>query len=212
MAKPVLHGPGYSTYVRTARLALEEKGVEYDLNEINFIADGIPDDQLARHPFGKVPALSHDDFEVYETVAIARYIDEAFDGPTLQPSGAADRARMTQVCAILDSYTYPTAITGVFIQRAVMPMIGGETDEAAISAALPEAAKAMGVLNEMLGERDFLVGDGVTIADLHLVPIYDYFRQTPEGEGVLAETPALRRWWDTMSQRASVNATTPQLG
>ena len=201
MAKPVLHGPGYSTYVRTARLALEEKGVEYDLNEINFIADGIPDDQLARHPFGKVPALSHDDFEVYETVAIARYIDEAFDGPALQPSGAADRARMTQVCAILDSYTYPTAITGVFIQRAVMPMIGGETDEAAISAALPEAAKAMGVLNEMLGERDYLVGDGLTIADLHLVPIYDYFRQTPEGEGVLAETPALRRWWDTMSQR-----------
>ncbi len=212
MAKPVLHGPGYSTYVRTARLALEEKGVEYDLNEINFIADGIPDDQLARHPFGKVPALSHDDFEVYETVAIARYIDEAFEGPALQPSGAADRARMTQVCAILDSYTYPTAITGVFIQRAVMPMIGGETDEAAISAALPEAAKAMGVLNEMLGERNYLVGDGVTIADLHLVPIYDYFRQTPEGEGVLAETPALRRWWDTMSQRASVNATTPQLG
>ncbi len=212
MAKPVLHGPGYSTYVRTARLALEEKGVEYDLNEINFIADGIPDDQLARHPFGKVPALSYDDFEVYETVAIARYIDEAFEGPALQPSGAADRARMTQVCAILDSYTYPTAITGVFIQRAVMPMIGGETDEAAISAALPEAAKAMGVLNEMLGERDYLVGDGLTIADLHLVPIYDYFRQTPEGEGVLAETPALRRWWDTMSQRASVNATTPQLG
>ncbi len=212
MAKPVLHGPGYSTYVRTARLALEEKGVEYDLNEINFIADGIPDDQLARHPFGKVPALSHDDFEVYETVAIARYIDEAFDGPALQPSDAAGRARMTQVCAILDSYTYPTAITGVFIQRAVMPMIGGETDEAAISAALPEAAKAMGVLNEMLGERDYLVGDGVTIADLHLVPIYDYFRQTPEGEGVLAKTPALRRWWDTMSQRASVNATTPQLG
>ncbi len=212
MAKPVLHGPGYSTYVRTARLALEEKGVDYDLNEINFIADGIPDDHLARHPFGKVPALSHGDFEVYETVAIARYIDEAFDGPALQPSDAAGRARMTQVSAILDSYTYPTAITGVFIQRAVMPMIGGETDKAAISAALPEAAKAMGVLNEMLGERDYLVGDGLTIADLHLVPIYDYFRQTPEGEGVLAETPALRRWWDTMSQRASVNATTPQLG
>ena len=212
MAKPVLHGPGYSTYVRTARLALEEKGVDYDLNEINFIADGIPDDHLARHPFGKVPALSHGDFEVYETVAIARYIDEAFDGPALQPSDAAGRARMTQVSAILDSYTYPTAITGVFIQRAVMPMIGGETDKAAISAALPEAAKAMGVLNEMLGERDYLVGDGLTIADLHLVPIYDYFRQTPEGEGVLAETPALRRWWDTMSQRASVNATTPKLG
>jgi glutathione S-transferase len=30
MANPRLYGPGYSTYARTARLALEEKGVPYD--------------------------------------------------------------------------------------------------------------------------------------------------------------------------------------
>ena len=32
MATVTLHGPGFSTYTRSARLALEEKGVEYELD------------------------------------------------------------------------------------------------------------------------------------------------------------------------------------
>ncbi len=212
MAKPVLHGPGFSTYVRTARLALAEKGIDYDLNEFNFIADGVPADHLARNPFGKVPAFSHGDFEVYETVAIARYIDEAFEGPALQPADAAGRARVTQASAIIDSYAYPSAITGVVIQRVVVPMMGGEADEAVIAEALPKAAQALGVLNAMIGDRAHLVGDALSLADLHLVPVYDYFRQTPDGQGVLADMSGLQRWWDGIAARPSVTATTPQLG
>jgi hypothetical protein len=37
MVKPILHGPAYSTYVRTARLALTEKGVDYDLDHFDFM-------------------------------------------------------------------------------------------------------------------------------------------------------------------------------
>ncbi len=212
MATVTLHGPGFSTYVRSARLALEEKGVDYELDEFDFLADGMPSAQLARHPFGKVPALTHDGFVLYEVTAIGRYVDEAFDGPALQPSDPQGRARVTQVCGILDNYTYGPAVSSVVIQRLVVPMMGGAPDEAVVEAAVPEAQKAMGVLDEILGQRNYLVGDAVSLADLHLVPIYDYFRQPPEGEGVLAATPALRRWWDGISDRDSVTKTTPQLG
>ena len=212
MATVTLHGPGFSTYVRAARLALEEKGVDYEMDEFNFIADGMPAEQLARQPFGKVPALTHDGFVLYEVCAIGRYVDEAFDGPALQPSDPQGRARVTQICGILDSYTYGPAVSNIVIQRLVVPMMGGDPDEAAIEAAVPEARKAMEVLNEMLDGRNHLVGDAVSLADLHLVPIYDYFCQTPEGEGILDGTPALRRWWDAISGRDSVTKTTPQLG
>ena len=212
MATVTLHGPGFSTYVRAARLALEEKGVDYEMDEFNFIADGMPAEQLARQPFGKVPALTHDGFVLYEVCAIGRYVDEAFDGPALQPSDPQGRARVTQICGILDSYTYGPAVSNIVIQRLVVPMMGGDPDEAAIEAAVPEARKAMEVLNEMLDGRNHLVGDAVSLADLHLVPIYDYFCQTPEGEGILDSTPALRRWWYAISSRDSVTKTTPQLG
>jgi len=54
-------------------------------------------------------------------------------------------------------------------------------------------------------------GDKI-VADLHVAPIYDYFSQTPEGEAALSGTPNLRRWWDRMRERASVQKTRPELG
>ncbi len=57
-----------------------------------------------------------------------------------------------------------------------------------------------------------MTGGSLSLADLLVAPIYDYFSQTPEGETALAGTPNLRRWWDGISQRASVQKTKPALG
>src|SRR5262249_12100896 len=89
MASPVVYGHAYSTYTRTARLVLEEKGIEYELEEVDILQGaGQSPAHLARQPFGKVPAFEHDGFRLYETIAITRYIDEAFPGPKLQPADA----------------------------------------------------------------------------------------------------------------------------
>ena len=72
-----------------------------------FVTEGMPKEQLSRQPFNKVPAFEHDGNMLYETAAIERYVDEAFDGPSLQPSGALARARMTQVIGIADCYVTP---------------------------------------------------------------------------------------------------------
>ena len=77
----VLHGYRYSVYVRIVRLALAEKGVAYDRVEVNPFAPDVPASYLALHPFGRVPTLVHDDFALYETGAITRYVDRAFAGP-----------------------------------------------------------------------------------------------------------------------------------
>ena len=102
----VLHGYRYSVYLRIARLALAEKGVAYDRVEVNPFAPDVPAAYLALHPFGRVPALVHDGFALYETGAITRYIDRAFSGPALQPTGPQALARMDQIIAIVDAYAY----------------------------------------------------------------------------------------------------------
>lgn len=80
--KPMVFGAPYSVYVRAVRLALEEKGIAYELVPIDiFASDGPPPEHLMRHPFGKIPAFEHAGFRLYEAEAITRYIDEAFDGP-----------------------------------------------------------------------------------------------------------------------------------
>ncbi|MBK1666775.1 hypothetical protein CKO28_01790 [Rhodovibrio sodomensis] len=95
MANPTIHGPNFSTYVRSVRMALEEKGQAYDLNAVNiFAGENQNEGHLARHPWGKVPAFEHDGFDIYETTAILRYIDAAFGGGSLQPDDARGLARM----------------------------------------------------------------------------------------------------------------------
>lgn len=212
MAKPILYGPGYSTYTRAARLAMEEKGVDYDLVEVDFIGAGMPAEHLARQPFGKVPAFEHDGLMLYETSAIVQYVDEAFDGPSLQPSDPAGRARMTQVISIIDSYVYPRTVGDLVIQRLVVPILGGTADETVIEAALPEVDKSMGELERILGDQEYLAGSSLSLADLYLAPIFGYFVNTPESQNILDGKASLNAWWQRIEARESMAKTQPQLG
>ena len=70
----VLYGFDGSTYVRTVRMLLAEKGAHYEQVPVNVLR-GEPrqPEHMARHPFGKVPVLDHDGFRIIET-ALSRYI------------------------------------------------------------------------------------------------------------------------------------------
>src|SRR5258706_15063859 len=138
MATPIIHGPAYSTYTRTARLALEEKGVAYQPDEVDMLAGATQKPApLARPPFGKVPAFPHDDLSLYETAAIARYADEAFPGPKLQPADVKRRARMMQIISIIDSYAYGSCIGKGGWQRGVAPPLGGKPGDQGGGDAMP---------------------------------------------------------------------------
>ncbi|MEH6360110.1 MAG: glutathione S-transferase family protein [Amylibacter sp.] len=213
MADPVIYGPAFSTFTRSLRLTLEEKGVPYRLEEINIMegAHQAPE-HLARHPFAKVPAFEHNDFKLYETAAILTYIDEAFEGPSLRPAEPREKARMAQVLSIISSYAHSACIRSCFTQRVIMPMLGENPDEDVIAEALPEATTSINALEAIIGSQKFLAGDKISLADLFVAPVYDYFSQIPEGKKALAGAPNLRRWWDAISQRDSVVKTKPVLG
>ena len=208
-----LHGPAYSTYARTARLALEEKGVAYDLAEVDILsgANQTPE-HLARQPFGKVPALTHDGFALYETFAIIRYIDEAFPGPSLQPANHRARARMTQVCAVLESYGYNALIGQLFWQLAIVPMQGGTPDQAVVEQGLARGTMVLGEIERLAASGPTLCEGGLSLADIFLLPVTDYVAMTPPGAAALAVLPKLSAWAAAMATRPSVVATRPSLG
>lgn len=207
MSKPILYGPVYSTYTRSARLTMEEKGVDYDLVEVDFLQGPMPAEQIERHPFARVPAFEHDGFKLYEVTAIERYIDEEFDGPRLQPEISKERARMNQIISVIDSYTYPCTVGQLVIQRIVMPMLGEQPDEAVIAKAMPEISKCMSTIADLRADNKYLVGDRVTLADIHLAPIFDYFQSTPDSASILQENPGLLNWWNEVSARESIQKT-----
>ena len=202
-----LFGFPQSTYVRTARLACEEKGVAYEIVPTQI---GTPEN-LAVHPFGKIPAMSHGDFKCYETAAICRYVDEAFDGPALQPADAEGRALMTQWISAGNRYYDADIVRQVVLERFAPRLFDREPDEARIKDAMPRIEREMDVVNAWLGDHKFLAGDTISIADFFMLPILFYFYMTPEGKPLCDGAAGVMRWWGEMSSRPSFEATNPPM-
>ena len=203
-----LLGLRISVYTRIARMALEEKNVEYELEEVDIFADsGPPDEYLAHNPFGTIPSLMHGDFYLYETAAITRYIDETFPGVALQPSVSSRRARMNQIIGILDAYTYRPMVWDVYVQRIVVAGSGGRVDEDLVASAIPTLQEVLRQLDLLREDYEFLAGDSISLADLHAYPMLRYFIETPEGTAMLALFPGLQEWMQQMQQRPSARAT-----
>jgi len=199
--------PG-SPYARAVLATLEEKRVDYRLSPL--APAGIKSEpHLSRHPFGRMPAVEHDGFRLYETQAILRYIDRIFPGPSLTPADPKAAARMDQVMNINDWYLFQGVANVIVFHRVIGPRLLGVTpDEAAIAAAMPQAYVVFGEFAQLLGSQPCFAGDQLSLADLMVAPQLDFFAGTPEWAPLTANKPNLLAWLDRMNRRASMQATT----
>ena len=176
-----LHGYRYSVYLRIVAMTLAEKNLAWTHVEVDPFAETIPDTYLALNPFGRVPTLVHDGFVLYETTAITRYIDDAFGDTALQPADPKERARMNQIVAVADSYGYWPMVRQVFSHRVFRPAEGGAGDEAAIAEGIEKSARVLAALDDLAAGGPFLVGDTLSLADLHFGAMIAYFAMARRG-------------------------------
>jgi glutathione S-transferase len=206
---PILYGAAYNVYVRAVRLALAEKGVDYQLIEVDLGAEeGAPANYLHHHSFMRIPAFEHEGERLYEASAITRYVDEAFEGPELMPRSARDRARVNQIISIIENYGYGAMVWIIFVERCRAAVAGRAADEEKITAAVPQVAYALDALEEMTDDTGpHLIGKPLTLADLHLAAMLAYGTLAPEGAELVKARPRLARWWEAMKKRPSMQDT-----
>jgi glutathione S-transferase len=166
-----------------------EKGLSYELVPV---ARGSAE-HYAMHPFARMPVLEHDGKFVTEGLAITSYLDEAFDGPALQPTDVDGRTRMREWMSRCADYVFRDVVRQV--PRGRIP-----TEE--------ELAPARAVLervDHLIGSDQFLAGADVTLADLYLAPQVSNAREkAPE---LLAPLQALNGWLARVSERRSFQLT-----
>ena len=207
MATLIIHGIALSTYVRTCRMALIEKGVPYELDPLAPQSA----EQLAKQPWGSVPAMTHGDVRMYETLAICGYIDRVFDGPPIHPEDPLANARCLQWTSVFIQYLYRPAID-IVLQRLVVPAQGGEADEALVESSVPKSDKALAALDGALEGQTHFAGADASLADYMVLPVLHYLKMTPEGADLLAPRANLARWQGVIDARESAAATVPDLG
>jgi glutathione S-transferase len=141
MSQVTVFGFPRSTFVKVVRLILTEKGIDYHFHDTE------PEMYLPvhkqRHPFRRVPVLQHGDFLVYETTAIAAYIDEVLPGRKLTPADprqarAHEPVDQQSLRLLLSLHDLPHHARAAGVSRTGIP-----SNEAIVQRALPEVKEAL---------------------------------------------------------------------
>ncbi|HET7413165.1 MAG TPA: glutathione S-transferase family protein [Pararhizobium sp.] len=149
----------------------------------------------ALNPNRKVPLLDADGKMIWEACAIMCFLARAAKSD-LWP----DDERQVDVIRWLSweaRHFLPYA--GVFyFEHIIKPMFHiGPADEAAIEKAKPDFRRFAAVLNDHLKGRRYLVGDGLTIADVAVGATLPY---AEESHMPIGEFPEIVRWHDRLNE------------
>jgi glutathione S-transferase len=208
MAKPEIIGSLRSTYARAVCMLCEEKGIDYDLTEAML---GAPE-LRAIHPFGRMPVLRHGDVALFESKAIATYLDLAFDGARMIPTDPLQAALAEQWISVVNT-TIDRTMIRTFLFAYIGPKVATDgPDRETILSVMPAVLEQMAVLDRAVAETGFLVGGRYSFADINLMPILDRVRLPPDGAQALAGAPNLSAYYERHAQRPSFQRTIPPPG
>jgi glutathione S-transferase len=197
-----LYGHPGSTCTRKVLTVFAEKGVKPDFNLVDLGkgAHKAPE-HLARQPFGQVPALDDDGFQLYESRAICRYLDATLSGPKLTPADAKGAAIMEQWISIEHSHFSPMAMKIVY-QKVFHPMRGLPSDEAVVEEGKKGLERSLPVMEKQLAQNAFLAGDTFTLADIMFMPYIEYLYVGKAAEQI-ERHERVHAWWKKVSERPS---------
>ncbi|WP_300657202.1 glutathione S-transferase family protein [Pseudomonas sp.] len=161
-----VYGAPLSPFVRKVRLCLAEKDLEYKLEIV--LPFGQPDWYRQLSPLGRIPALKHGDFSLADSSVICQYLEDNYaERPQLQGRNAEQRARVRWLEKYSDYELAPLCTFSVFRNRTLKPSMGQPCDEAAVQSTLTDKLPVhFDYLEQSLGNAEYFVGDGLTLADL----------------------------------------------
>jgi glutathione S-transferase len=97
-----------------ARLALAEKGVDWDGKLLTLRGDQFDPGYMKLNPNAVVPTVVHDGNVIIESTVIMHYVDEVFPGPSLLPSDPVGRSRLRLTTKLMDEYVHVSCMTITF--------------------------------------------------------------------------------------------------
>lgn len=178
------------------RWALEELGLDYELETLPF-----PPRVFAKHykevnPLGTVPALIDGDDMITESAGACQYLGEKY-GPTPLAVGVGEPGYAAYV-----NWLHRSDATLTFPQTIVFRYTALEPEERR----LPQAAAdyrgwflgRWRCVDEALQERDYLCADRFTMADIAVGFAYLFSQLLGIKE---AATPNVAAWWERISAR-----------
>lgn len=203
ITKLTLYGDSISGNCQKPRWTADYLDIDHDWVEIDILKGGTQSEEfLALNPVGQVPLARWPDGRALpQSNAIMLYLAEGSD---LIPSDAFQRAQMNS-WLFWEQYSHETAIAVRRFKKHYLKLPDSEIDPALMA----KGRRALGVMELQLTYTDWLVGDGLTCADIALVA---YTRVAHEGGFDLAEFPSVERWVSRVEGALSIGHAMPKEG
>jgi len=205
-----LYGFGPSHATRRAALIFKEMNVPYELVLVDMLKDEHKAaSSLEKQPFGQLPYIDDDGFQLFESRAIGRYIASKYasEGSKLlpDPSDLKKTALFEQAASIeLSNFDpYMNALTWEVILKKYA---GGATDEAAVANLIQTLNSKLDAYEVILSKSPYLAGDEVTLADLFHLPFGNTLGLMGYDLLVSPSRPNVARWWKDISSRPAWQA------
>ena len=174
----IIYGSSLSPFVRKVLAFADEKGVQVELQGTGFPNHSA--EFLDASPFRKMPAMRDGDYTLADSSAIIHYIEAKHPEPALIPADAQLRGKTIWFEEFADTLLFSCGAK-IFFNRIVAPRFMGRPGdlEAAEQAELNELPPILDYLEKVVPADDgFLVGDGLTLADLAVAGPFANFRHT----------------------------------
>lgn len=141
----------------------EEMGVPYDTRPVTFPPS---EAYLALNPLGSVPFLEDDGVAINESVAMILYVAQRYGPTPLLPANDDP-----DLAAVLQLTVFSEASFGGIMNPLMMAHFGapaGDKQNWSVRTMQGRAEQFVAYVADKLGDREFLVGDGLTLADIAL--------------------------------------------
>lgn len=200
MAEITIYSAVVCPYAHRTRLALLEKGIEFDLVEIDL--QNKPTNFTEISPYGKVPAIKHGSERVWESAIINEYLDEVFPEPSLLPKNPIGRAQARIWIDFANTRFVPTF--SHLLRSSDVEQQKQATQELYNHLQFIES-EGLGKLSE---DGPYWFGKSVSLVDLTFYPWFERWAVIEEYREfkLPSEFIRIQRWWNAVSQRESVKA------
>jgi glutathione S-transferase len=174
----IIYGSSLSPYVRKVLAFAGEKGLEVELQGTGFPNHSA--EFVEASPFRKMPAMRDGDYALPDSSAIIHYIEAKHPDPALIPADAKLRGKTIWYEEFADTVLVSCGAK-IFFNLIVAPRFMGRPGdlEAAKQAELNDLPPILDYLETVVpGDGGFLVGEGLTLADLAVAGPFANFRHT----------------------------------
>jgi glutathione S-transferase len=193
-----LYGHPMSTCTRKVLTTLHETDTAFEMNVVDFATgEHKKEPHTTRQPFGQLPALDDDGFGMFESRAMARYVDGKA-GNKLTPTEPHHRAKMEQWISVETEDFTPNAMK--FVYHSVFKR---EQTPEVLKTAGEKLETAVRVMDANLKDKQYLTGDQFTIADICFAPYIDYAMNDATAKAIFSKYPHFTAWWNRVSERPS---------